>query len=95
MTMTKYKVFIPDKNGTLTFTKEELEHLLNEVYQEGYNDGNLKSLTITYGNSGLNQSSPYINTPYYTTSTTVVDAELNTSNHTDHECKCTRTGDMK
>ena len=34
----KVKVFYPDKNGKISFTKEELQALLDEVYKEGYND---------------------------------------------------------
>ena len=30
------KVFTPNKNGKIEFTKEELEALLNEVWQDGY-----------------------------------------------------------
>lgn len=33
------KVFKFDKNGKVSFTQEELEKLLNEVYRGGYNDG--------------------------------------------------------
>ena len=35
----KYKVFTPDKNNKVSFTKQELENLLTEVYNEGYRDG--------------------------------------------------------
>lgn len=31
------KVFTPNKNGKIEFTKEELEALLNEVWNDGYN----------------------------------------------------------
>ena len=31
------KVFEPNKNGKIEFTKEELEALLNEVWNDGYN----------------------------------------------------------
>lgn len=30
------KIFTPNKNGKIEFTKEELEALLNEVWQDGY-----------------------------------------------------------
>lgn len=30
------KVFTPNKNGKIEFTKDELEALLNEVWQDGY-----------------------------------------------------------
>ena len=35
----KIKVFYPDRDGRISFTKKELEDLLDEVYREGYNDG--------------------------------------------------------
>lgn len=31
------KVFTPNKNGKIEFTKKELEELLNEVWRDGYN----------------------------------------------------------
>ena len=32
----KYKILIFDKNEKISFTKKELEELLNEVYNDGY-----------------------------------------------------------
>lgn len=52
------KVFECDKNGKISFTKSELEKLLNEVYNGGYRDGEKKWWTWT---------SPSITTPYYST----------------------------
>lgn len=35
----KYRILSPDpETGKFTFTKEELETLLGEIYEEGYND---------------------------------------------------------
>ena len=31
------KIFTPNKNGKIEFTKSELENLLNEVWRDGYN----------------------------------------------------------
>jgi hypothetical protein len=31
------KVFTPNKDGKIEFTKKELENLLNEVWRDGYN----------------------------------------------------------
>lgn len=48
--MIKYKVFVPDTSGKITFTKTELENLLNEVYHEGYTDGQMSNMVnIEYG----------------------------------------------
>ena len=47
----KYKVFTPDKNNKMSFTKQELENLLTEVYNEGYRDGQSSNWYINYGGS--------------------------------------------
>lgn len=44
----KVKVFRPNDHGKIEFTPNELEELLNEVYSEGFDDGE---------NSGANKSS--------------------------------------
>lgn len=33
------RYFYPDKDDKISFTKKELEKLLDEVYKDGYNDG--------------------------------------------------------
>ena len=48
------KVFTPNQNGKIEFTKEELEVLLNEVWNDGY-----------YKHGTYWWSSPTV-TPYYT-----------------------------
>ena len=35
----RVKYFYPDENGDIKFTREELEKLLNDVYDEGREDG--------------------------------------------------------
>jgi hypothetical protein len=35
----KIKVFTPNERGKIEFTREELERLLNEVYNDGFRDG--------------------------------------------------------
>ena len=52
----KVKVFYPNREGKIEFTRQELEKLLDEVYREGQKDCNCsKSLTWTspYCNSSL------------------------------------------
>lgn len=44
----KIKVFYPDRDGRISFTKKELEDLLDEVYREGYNDGRPYTWTSPY-----------------------------------------------
>lgn len=52
--MIKYKVFVPDTSGKITFTKTELENLLNEVYHEGYSDGQMSNVVnIKYGDTPI------------------------------------------
>ena len=58
--MTKIRVFPKNEKGKIEFTKEELQRLLNEVYNEGKTD----SYTIYYG-YGLTNT-----TPYYSITTT-------------------------
>ena len=56
--MTKIRVFPHNEKGKIEFTKEELQKLLNEVY----NEGKMDSYTIYYGSS----NAPL---PYYGTTT--------------------------
>jgi len=59
----KVKVFQPNHYGKIEFTRAELEKLLNEVYSDGYREGesDVRSRTWTW-------TSPYLtNTPYYGT----------------------------
>lgn len=52
--MTKIRVFPKNDKGKIEFTKEELQKLLNEVY----NEGKMDNYTIYYG-SGLTTTAPY------------------------------------
>lgn len=56
--MTKIRVFPHNEKGKIEFTKEELQKLLNEVY----NEGKMDSYTIYYGSNTTT-------TPYYSTIT--------------------------
>jgi hypothetical protein len=44
----KIKVFTPEFDGCIRFSKEELQRLLDEVYAEGYNDGSIHRNYWTY-----------------------------------------------
>lgn len=57
--MTKIRVFPHNEKGKIEFTKEELQKLLNEVY----NEGKIDSYTISYGTN-------ITTTPYYYSTTT-------------------------
>jgi len=51
------KVFTTNSDGKIEFTKDELEKVLNEVWQDGHNSASSCSYWWT---------SPTITTPYYT-----------------------------
>lgn len=58
----KYKIFSLDENGRISFTKEELEKLLDEVYDDGYSEGSKKYVycyPTTY-TEPYNPNKPYI-----------------------------------
>lgn len=56
----KVKVFQSNHNGKIEFTHTELEKLLNEVYSEGYKEGEANARA-----SNFTWTSPYLNTPHY------------------------------
>lgn len=70
------KVFEVQKNGKIEFTKDELEKLLNEVYNDAYNKGKYEHNYWTWTSSSptitLNRGTG--ETPYYTTTATNVDS---------------------
>lgn len=74
----KIKVFYPDPDGSIRFSKQELQALLDEVYKEGYNDArpyywNSPSWTWT--------NSPNITTTPYVTYTTVSSSNATTASN--------------
>ena len=72
----KVKVFYPNREGKIEFTRQELEKLLDEVYREGQKDCNCsKSWTWTtpYYNGSLTSNS--------TTNTTVTTPNLSTATY--------------
>ena len=80
----KVKVFYPNREGKIEFTRQELEKLLDEVYREGQKDCNCnKSWTWTtpYYNGSLTSNSstnaivstPDLSTATYTTGNTTID----------------------
>lgn len=66
----KVKVFQTNNQGKVEFTRAELEKLLNEVYTEGYKDGEVsgRSQNWTWTAPYIN-SAPYCGDVVYTTST--------------------------
>ena len=53
----KIKVFEPNRYGKIEFTRAELEKLLNEVYADGYKEGEYEARTHTW-----TWTSPYLST---------------------------------
>lgn len=70
----KVKVFQPNYNGKIEFTRAELEKLLNEVYTDGYNEGKSSHWTWT---------GPYINSHDDITLTNAIDTKTITTSATD------------
>lgn len=57
----KIKIFYPDPDGSIRFSKQELQALLDEVYKEGYNDAKPYYQQSPYwSNSGSITTAPYI-----------------------------------
>jgi hypothetical protein len=67
----KVKVFQTNNQGKIEFTRAELEKLLNEMYTEGYKDGEDigRSQSLTWTTPYINPI-PYCDNVTYTTSTT-------------------------
>jgi len=60
----KIKVFYAEPDGSIKIGKQQLEALLNEAYNEGFNDGKkYGTITWTYPSN----TPYYTNTPYITT----------------------------
>lgn len=72
--MTKIRVFPHNEKGKIEFTKEELQKLLNEVY----NEGKIDSYTISYG-SNITTTPYYYSTIITSNSSTSIDKNNLTS----------------
>ena len=58
----KVKIFMPNKDGKIEFNQKDLESLLNEIYEEGYNDGkknNGGGLNYPAGVKKIEDSNPF------------------------------------
>ena len=71
----KTKIFTKNENGKVEFTEKELKALLDEIYNEGYNDGKSRSYIYT---------TPYYVNPWYktyciTNATTATDSKTLTT----------------
>lgn len=61
----KTKYFYPNKDGNIEFTREELEKLLNDTYNEGREDGHNESTPYIFATPIITSPPPTIiyNTP--------------------------------
>lgn len=74
------KVFTPNKNGKIEFSKKELEKLLNEVWRDGYNSNNnyyWYSPWYYSGTTTVPLSSTTIASGYVDSSTTTIKSDDN------------------
>ena len=58
----KVKIFTPNRDGKIEFNQKDLESLLNEIYEEGYNDGkknNGGGLNYPAGVKKIEDSNPF------------------------------------
>ena len=65
--MKRYKIFEVDINNMIRFTKEELESILDEAYNDGFSDGKLAAQatlircpTNDPSSTGNNPLNPYV-----------------------------------
>ena len=69
----KIKVFEPNRYGKIEFTRAELEKLLNEVYTDGYKEGEYEARTRSW-----TWTSPYVNDYNGITLTNAIDTKTET-----------------
>lgn len=81
-------VYIDVKNGKVDLTKEQLEKLLNQKYNEGYADGKKVYNPITYSTCPYSYwSCPY----HWTNKPSIVWTSSNSSSSSDNTITCTST----
>ena len=85
----KVKIFTPNRDGKIEFNQKDLESLLNEIYEEGYNDGrknNSGGLNYPAGVKKIEDSNPFkwdyasIDWTAPTTSTTIATSSITNNN---------------
>ena len=89
------KYFYPNKDDKIEFTKQELEKLINDIYEEGRMDGTKvwvgnPTITTPYcppsitGTMNPSDLTPYL---YYTDTNSIGNTVIETSNHIIGECQ--------
>ena len=81
-------VVVTEKNGKIELTKDELQKMLDEAYQQGKTDGTYQSITT----SQWDKFEPY--NVYYTTSTALLNftSEETEQYHKDITKQCDKIG---
>ena len=75
----RIKIFVPNEYGRIELTKEELEKLLNESYQQGWND----------------KPNYYYNQPYYTLYSNTANTSCSASSTTINDFVATTDNTIK
>lgn len=88
------KYFYPNKDDKIEFTRQELEKLINDVYEEGRAEGTRvwtgnPIITTPYYPPMIYNEKPFDTTPYiYCTDTNSIgNTVIETSNHIIGECQ--------
>lgn len=88
------KYFYPNKDDKIEFTKQELEKLINDIYEEGRMDGTKvwvgnPTITTPYRSPSIYNEKPIDLTPYiYCTNTNSIgNTVIETSNYIIGECQ--------
>ena len=88
------KYFYPNKDDKIEFTKQELEKLINDIYEEGRMDGTKvwvgnPTITTPYCPPSIYNEKPIDLIPYiYCTNTNSIgNTVIETSNHIIGECQ--------
>lgn len=88
------KYFYPNKDDKIEFTRQELEKLINDIYEEGRMDGTKvwvgnPTITTPYCPPSIYNEKPIDLTPYiYCTNTNSIgNTVIETSNHIIGECQ--------
>ena len=88
------KYFCPNKDDKIEFTRQELEKLINDIYEEGRAEGTRvwtgnPIITTPYYSPIIYNEKPFDTTPYiYCTDTNSIgNTVIETSNHIIGECQ--------
>lgn len=87
----KIKIFYPNPSGKIEFTREELEALLNEAYEEGRRESHTTYPYITYTDSNPTWTATTSIPAYLNGGVTVSACGTDVTNATSQNTPCTLT----